>query len=206
MNGNYDASVRLSNEAKNEILCWITNSRSSANHWFQTHQDGFSEMGKIYQEAHEKAYEINHIEDTDVRQREKLSTYQSNAGSINRMFYVRDKGGIKFANEVWVSCTSKSMRVSAAPIRGTQTTEADSFSRNFNEVIDSKLIADSQNFGYTTLEFLAFWINHQTERCISWKANSKAIAIDNVPIKLRSEFYHFFPSFILLGKLRAKIH
>ena len=65
--------------------------------------------------------------------------------NITAVSYVDNKGGVKseFSNkiekELSVWCTSQNMEVSAAHIPGTQNTEADSFSRNFNETIEWKL-------------------------------------------------------------------
>ena len=65
--------------------------------------------------------------------------------NITAISYVNNKGEIKsefcnkIAKELWVLCTSQNMRMSAAHIPGTQNTEADSFSRNFNETIEWKL-------------------------------------------------------------------
>ena len=61
--------------------------------------------------------------------------------NITAVSYVNNKGEIKseFYNEIakklLVWRTSQNMWVSAAHIPGTQNTEADSFSRNFNEAI-----------------------------------------------------------------------
>ena len=64
------------------------------------------------------------------------------------------------------------MCVSASHIPVTQNTEADSFSRNFNETIGWKLSTHlfpqiSSMFGNPTLYLFAFRINHQIDRYIS---------------------------------------
>ena len=87
-----------------------------------------------------------------------------------------------------MSCTSKNIWVSAAHIPGTQNTEADSFSRNFNEAIEWKLSTNlfqiiSSMFGNPTIDLFASCINYQIDRYISWKPDSKALAIDAFSIK-----------------------
>ena len=82
----------------------------------------------------------------------------------------------------------KKMWISAIHIPGTQNTEADSFSRNFNEVIDWKLSTYlfqkiSSIFGTPTLDFFASRINYQIDRYISWKPDPKALAIDAFSMK-----------------------
>ena len=91
--------------------------------------------------------------------------------NITAISYINNKGGIKseFCNEIekelWVSCTSQNMWVSAAHIPGTQNTEADSFSRNFNEAIEWKLNTHlfqnfSSMFRNPILDLFASRINH----------------------------------------------
>ena len=60
---------------------------------------------------------------------------------------------------------------SSADIPGIQNTEADSFSRNFNEAIEWKLSTHlfqkiSSMFGNPTLDFFASRINYQIDRYI----------------------------------------
>ena len=100
--------------------------------------------------------------------------------NITTVSYVNNKRGIKseFCNkiekELWVWCTSQNMWVSAAHIPGTQNTEADSFSRNFNEIIEWKLSIHlfqkiSSMFRNPTLDLFASRINYQIDRYISSK-------------------------------------
>ena len=49
-------------------------------------------------------------------------------------------------------------------------------------------------------------INHQIEKCISWKTEPGAIAIDTYSVKWNTEFYYIFPPFSLLGKGAAITH
>ena len=103
------------------------------------------------------------------------------------------------------------MWISAAHIPGTQNTEADSFSRNFNETIEWKLNIHlfqkiSSMFGNPTLDLFDSRINHQVDRYISWKPDPKALAIDIFSIKWNTEFCYIFPPFSLLGKLTTKIY
>ena len=88
------------------------------------------------------------------------------------------------------------MWVSAAHIPGTQNTEADSFSRNFNEAIEWKLSRYIVRYLIRKLE---------VDRYISWKPDPKALSIDSFSIKWNTEFYSIFPPFSLLGKGTAKI-
>ena len=62
-----------------------------------------------------------------------MVSYVNNKGEIESDFYS------EIAKELWVWCVSQNMWVSAAHIPGTQSTEADSFSRNFIEAIEWKL-------------------------------------------------------------------
>ena len=57
-----------------------------------------------------------------------------------------------------------------------------------------------------TIDPFAFRINHQIEKCISWKPDPGAIAIDTYSVKWSTEFYYIFPPFSLLGKGAAIIH
>ena len=80
------------------------------------------------------------------------------------------------------------MWVSAAHIPGTQITEVDSFSRNFSEAIKCKLSTHLFQkilciFGNPTLYLFASHINHQIDRYIAWKLDSKVIAIHVFSIK-----------------------
>ena len=126
--------------------------------------------------------------------------------NITAVSYVNNKGGIKsefcnkIAKELWVWCTSQNMWVSAAHIPGTQNTEADSFSRNFNEAIEWKLSTHlfqkiSSMFGNPTLDLFASRINYQIDRYISWKPDPKALAIDAFYIKCNTQFY-WYPSLL----------
>ena len=108
--------------------------------------------------------------------------------NITAVSYVNNKGGIKsevcnkIAKELWGWCTLQNMWVSAAHIPGTQNTEADSFSRNFNETIEWKLSTHFQKissmFGNPTLDLFASRTNYQIDMYISWKPGPKALAID----------------------------
>lgn len=76
----------------------------------------------------------------------------------------------------------------AAHIIGTQITEVDSFSRNFSEAIECKLSTHSLEknsciFGNPTLYLFVSHINHQIDRYIYWKLDSRIIAIDFFSIK-----------------------
>ena len=93
----------------------------------------------------------------------------------------------------------------------TQNTEADTFSRNFNEAIEWKLSTHlfqkiSNMFGNPTLDLFASRINYQIDRYTLWKPDPKALAIDSFSIKWNTEFYYIFPPFSLLGKVTAKIY
>ena len=129
--------------------------------------------------------------------------------------YVNNKGEIKsdFCNEIekelLVWCTSQNMWASASYIPGTQNTEAENFSRNFNEAVEWKLSTHLfQNIvskcGNPILDLFASRINYQNERYISWKAGPKALAIDAFSIKWKTEFYYIFAPFTLLEKVTAK--
>ena len=90
------------------------------------------------------------------------------------------------------------MWVSAAYIPGTHNTEAVSFSRNYNETFEWKLSTHlfqkvSSMFRNPTLDLFASRVNYQIDRCISWKPNPKALAIDAFWIKWNTEFYYIFP-------------
>ena len=103
------------------------------------------------------------------------------------------------------------MWVSAAHIAGTQNTEADSFSRNFNETIEWKLSTHLfqkilSMFRNPTLDIFASRINYQIHRYASWKPDPNALAIDAFSIKWNTGFYYIFPPFSLLGKVTAKIY
>ena len=103
------------------------------------------------------------------------------------------------------------MCVSAAYIPGTQITEVDSFSRNFNKAIEWKLSTQlfkkiSSMFGNPTLDLFASRINYHIDRYISWKPDSEALATDAFSIKWNTEFDYIFPPFSLLGKVTAKIY
>ena len=117
----------------------------------------------------------------------------------------------EIGKELWVWCTSQSMWISAEHIPETQNTEADSFSRNFNEAIDWKLSTHlfkkiSSMFGNLTLDLFASRINHQIDGYISWKPDPKALAIDAFTTKWNTEFCYIFPHFSLLEKVTAKIY
>ena len=80
------------------------------------------------------------------------------------------------------------MWVSAAHIRGTQNTEEDSFSRNFNETTQWKLSIHlfqkiSSMFENPKLDLFPSRINYQAHRYISWKPDPKALATDTFSIK-----------------------
>ena len=67
-------------------------------------------------------------------------------------------------------------------------TEAESFSRNFNETTEWKLSNNmfhkiSCMFGNLTLDFFTSHKNHQIDKHISWKPDPKAITIDFFLIK-----------------------
>ena len=108
-------------------------------------------------------------------------------------------------------CTSQNMWISAAHIPGTQNTEADTFSRNFNEATEWKLNTHlfqkiSSIFGNPTLDLFASCINHQIDRYNSWKPDRKALAIDAFSINWNTELYYIFPPFSLLEKVTARIY
>ena len=103
------------------------------------------------------------------------------------------------------------MYLSATHIHRAQNTEADSFSRNFNETIEWKLSTHlfqkiSIMFRNPTLDIFASRINHQIDRFIFWKPDQKVLATDAFSIKWNTEFYYIFPPFSLLGKMTAKIY
>lgn len=58
----------------------------------------------------------------------------------------------------------------------------------------------------TTIDPFASRINHQIEKCISWKPDPGAIAIDTYSVKWNTEFYYIFSPFSLLGKGAAITH
>ena len=141
-----------------------------------------------------------HVSDPDIT----IYTDSSTLGwGVTDGNYVNNKGGIKsefcnkVAKELWVWFTSHDIWVSAAHIPETQNTEADSFSRNFNEAIEWKLSTHLfqkilSMFGNPTLDLFASRINYQIDRYISWKPDPKALAIDAFSIKWNTEFYYIF--------------
>ena len=98
--------------------------------------------------------------------------------TITEVSYVNNEGGIKaelcnkITKELWVWCTSQNMWVSAAHIPGTQNTEADSFSRKFNETIEWKLSTHlfqkiSRMFENLTIDIFASGMNYQIDKYTS---------------------------------------
>ena len=203
--GNCDALVRLSNEVKKELCWWITNIMSIFQHihvpepeitiytdsstlgWGVT--DGYNPSGGRW-----KAGETNHINVLELKAIfiGALTYYKGKnykhvrvmSDNITAVSYVNNNGGIKsefcneIAKELWVWCTSQNMWISAEHIPETQNTEADSFSRNFNEAIEWKLSTHlfqkiSSMFGNPRLDLFASRINHQIDRYISWKPDPK---------------------------------
>ena len=207
-NGNYDALVRLSNEAKKELCWWITNIMSSFQHICLPDPDitiytDSSTIGSGVTDGYNpsggrwKADEINHINVLELKaifigvltycKGKNYKHVRVMSDNITAVSYVNNKGRIKsefcneIAKELWVWCTSQNMWISAAHIPGTQNTEADTFSRNFSEAIEWKLSTHlfqkvSSMFGNPTLDLFASPINHQIDRCISWKPDPKALA------------------------------
>ena len=184
-NGNYDASVRLSNEAKKELCRWITNIMSSFQHihvpdpditiytdsstlrWGVT--DGYNPSGGRW-----KAEEINHINVLELKaifigvltycKGKNYKHARVMSDNITAVSYVNNKGGIKseFCNEIAKERTS---RHTAAHIPGTQNAEADTFSRNLNEAVEWKLSTHlfqniSSMFGNPKLDLFPSRINH----------------------------------------------
>ena len=197
-NGNYDASVRLSNEAKKELCWWITNVMSSFQHIHVPDPDII-----IYADSGErwKVEEINHMNVLELKAifigvqtywKGKNSKHvRVMSGNTTAVSDVNNKGGIKsefcneIAKELWVWCTSQNIWISAAHFTGKQNTE---YVRKPN-----------------TRSF-CLRINHQIDRYISWKPDPKARSIDDFSIKWNTEFYYIFPPFSLLGKETAKIY
>ena len=102
--------------------------------------------------------------------RKKYKHVRVMSDNITAVSYVNNKGGIKsefcnkIAKELWLWCTLQNMWLSAAHIRGTQNTETDSFSRNFNETTEWKLSTHlsqkiSSMFGNPTLDL--FCLTHK---------------------------------------------
>ena len=54
----------------------------------------------------------------------------------------------------------------------------------------------SSIFGKPTLDLFASRINYQIDGYISWKPDSKALAIDSSSIKWNTEFYYIFPPYL----------
>ena len=148
-NGNYDASVRLSNEAKKE-LCWlITKIMSTLQRIYVLDPDiniynNSSTLGWGITDANNpsggkwKADEINHINALElkaiiigVQKYCKGKSYKyvrvmpDNRTAVS---YVNNKVGNKSeicnetAKKLWVGCTTQNMYVLAAHISGTQNT------------------------------------------------------------------------------------
>ena len=61
-------------------------------------------------------------------------------------------------------------------------------------------------FGIPKRDLFAYRINHQIERYISWKQDSKAIAIDAFSVKWNTKFFQIYSPCSLLGNLEAKMH
>ena len=105
--------------------------------------------------------------------------------NVTAISYVNNKGEIKsefcnkIAKELSMWCTSQNMWVSAAHIPGTQNTESDSFSRNFNEAIEWKLSTHLFQkiwsiFADPILDLFVSRINYQIDRYISWKPDRQS--------------------------------
>ena len=73
----------------------------------------------------------------------------------------------------------------------------------FTGKLMNQIWKNSRELGMSTTDLFANWINHQIEMYISWKPDSKAIAINSFSVKWNTEFYAF-PLFNLLGKVAAK--
>ena len=164
-NGNYDASVRLSNEVKKELCWWITNIMSSFQHIHMPDPDitiytdsstlgwgvtnGYNPSGGRW-----KAEEINHINLLELKaifigvqtycKGKHYKHVRVMSDNITAVSYVNNKGEL---NQSFVMKLQKSYGCSVhqkiygyiVHMPGTQNTEADSFSRNFSEAIEWKL-------------------------------------------------------------------
>ena len=126
--------------------------------------------------------------------------------NITAVSYVNNKSGIKseFCNEIakklWVGCASQNMWISAAHIPGRQNAEVDSFSRNFNEVIEWKLSSHflkkiSSTFGNPRLDLFASRINYEIDWYISWKPDPEALAMDAFSIKWNTKMFLYISPF-----------
>ena len=93
------------------------------------------------------------------------------------------------------------MWVSATHIPGTQNTEETVFLENSMRLLSGNWAfiyfkKISSIFGKPTLDLFASRINYQIDGYISWKPDSKALAIDSSSIKWNTEFYYIFPPYL----------
>ena len=136
--------------------------------------------------------------------------------NITAVTYLNNMGGTKSrdcnsaAKEIWEWCTNRNVWITAAYLPGKQNTEADSYSRKFNDrtewMLDEEVFQDIVcRFGEPEIDLFASRLNKKVERYVSWSADPGAVAIDAFTIDWQNLKFYAFPPFCLISKCIQKV-
>lgn len=130
--------------------------------------------------------------------------------------YINKQGGSKnmhcnsISVDIWETCISHNIFISAAHIPGVQNTVADVASRQFHDAAEWML--DPKNFnklcsiyGRPDIDMFATRLNKQLETYVSWAPDPGSISIDALATKWNKSYIYIFPPFSMYWPIIKKI-
>lgn len=130
--------------------------------------------------------------------------------------YLKNMGGTKSpdcnraAKDIWEWCIERNNWITPTYLPGKQNTEADNYSRKFNDRTEWMLDEEVFNnivgrLGQPEIDLFASRLNNKVDKYVSWSADPGAVAIDAFTVDWQSLYFYAFPPFCLISKCLQKI-
>ena len=229
--GNFEASMILSDLARSDLHWWIENVTDASNTavrgncavivYSDASLTGWGGVGGQWTED-ESQNHINYLEILACFLTLKAFCSQIKNCHVKTMIdnttavsYINSMGGRsltcnQITRELWVWCANHGIWLSAARIPGKDNVLADKASREKHSDTEWKLnpeLFDSivTLWGPVSVDLFASRLNYQLKPFVSWRPDPEAMAIDAFSLDWRELYFYAFPPFSLITRVLQKV-
>ena len=215
--GNFEASMILSDTARSDLHWWIENVTDTSN----TAAHGNCQV-VVYSDASLTGWGgVFNSTTTGGQWTEGESQNHINChvkamiDNTTAVSYINSMGGRslncnQITRELWVWCVNHGIWLSAAHIPGKENVLADKESREKRSDTEWKLNPELFDcivtlWGTFSVDLFASRLNFQLKPFVSWRPDPEAMAIDAFSLDWREQYFYAFPPFSLINRVLQKV-
>lgn len=200
-------AVLFSDASKTGWGCYIVNGPFTKGLWSQSESSSHINILELTAILLGISSLCSDYQDTHIR------VMTDNTTAVN---YINHLGGVKspdcnkVAHKIWLWCVERRIWISAAYIKGTENTIADSLSRKYDDQGEWSLHQAKFNkifdlYDTIEIDLFASRLNKKCHKFVSWLPDAEAFFIDAFTENWSKFMFYAFPPFALITKCLQKI-